>query len=148
VRELRESSRGAEERTGLGGAQLFVLQKLALAPALSVNELAERTLTHQSSVSVVVSRLVGRRLVSRRRAPDDGRRRELVLTASGRARLQRAPRLAQERLIESVEQLDQADQATLARLLDRLNEQMGVADRAGAMFFEEPAARPARRRRR
>ena len=40
---LRESSRRAERQVGLSGAQLFVLQKLAETPGISVNELAERT---------------------------------------------------------------------------------------------------------
>src|SRR5215217_2732988 len=53
VRVLRVSSRAAEKQVGLSGAQLFVLHKLEDAPALSLNELADRTRTHQSSVSVV-----------------------------------------------------------------------------------------------
>ena len=55
VQVLRESSRAAEERVGLSGAQLFVLQKLGEGGGASLNELAARTRTHQSSVSVVVS---------------------------------------------------------------------------------------------
>jgi DNA-binding MarR family transcriptional regulator len=58
VRLLREGSRDSEERVGLSAAQLFVLQKLDPDEPLSLNELSARTLTHQSSVSVVVSRLV------------------------------------------------------------------------------------------
>src|SRR3954449_11206732 len=68
VRVLRVSSRAAEKQGGLSGAQLFVLHKLADAPALSLNELADRTRTHQSSVSVVVQRLVDRELVARARS--------------------------------------------------------------------------------
>src|SRR5450432_2546863 len=58
VRSLRVSSRTAEQRVGLSGAQLFVLQCLARQSPCSVSELAARTATDQSSVSVVVSRLV------------------------------------------------------------------------------------------
>jgi len=55
VQALRVSSRAAERDVGLSAAQLFVLDRLAGADqALCVNELAQRTLTHQSSVSVVV----------------------------------------------------------------------------------------------
>src|SRR3954469_8533224 len=77
VRTLHESSRAAEKSLGLTGAQLFVLQKLADAPGLSLNALAAQTHTHQSSVSTVVSRLVERGLVLRPAAADDGRRLEL-----------------------------------------------------------------------
>ena len=69
VQALRASSRWAEQHVGLSGAQLFVLQKLAETPAMSVNELAARTHTHQSSVSMVVSRLVEHGLVTRTRSP-------------------------------------------------------------------------------
>src|SRR6266404_5174776 len=70
VRLLRQSAREAEKRTGLSAAQLFVLQQLrAAGGAVTPGELAERTLTHQSSVSVVVKRLVEARLVSRSPPP-------------------------------------------------------------------------------
>src|SRR3954468_12674201 len=73
VQSLRESSRRAEKRVGMSGAQLFVLQKLEEAPAQSLNDLAGRTHTHQSSVSTIVARLVERGLVTRMRSPRDGR---------------------------------------------------------------------------
>ena len=53
VRALRVSARTAERRFGISGAQLFVLERLAEASAPSVDDLAKRTLTHQSSVSLV-----------------------------------------------------------------------------------------------
>src|SRR5262245_28824999 len=84
VHALRESSRWAEKHVGLSGAQLFVLQKLAESPdAVSVNELAARTHTHQSSVSTVVARLVGRGLVRRVWSEADGRSVELTLSRRG-----------------------------------------------------------------
>ena len=55
---LRLSSSVVQDTLGITGAQLFVLQQLADRPGASLRELAERTLTDQSSVSVVVSRLV------------------------------------------------------------------------------------------
>jgi DNA-binding MarR family transcriptional regulator len=65
VHSLHASSRAAERRIGLSAAQLFVLRRLAETDGLSINELAEKTFTHQSSVSVVASRLEARRLVAR-----------------------------------------------------------------------------------
>src|ERR1700730_535689 len=59
VRLLRLSDRVAQRELGLSAAQLFVLQELGKTPALSLSEVAERTRTDQSSVSVVVTRLVG-----------------------------------------------------------------------------------------
>src|SRR4051794_773106 len=66
VRELRQTHRTAEQRLGISGAQLFVLHQLRRGPVDSLQTLADRTLTHQSSVSVVVSRLVRKGWVRRR----------------------------------------------------------------------------------
>src|ERR671939_1114272 len=105
VQALRVSSRTAEQRLGVSGAQLFVLQALSEAPANSLNDLAARTFTHQSSVSVVVERLVRRRLVSRSRSAEDARRVTLALTASGRSLLESAPETAHARLVSALRRL-------------------------------------------
>ncbi len=136
VRALRESSRGAERAVGVGGAQLFVLQRLAGAPALSLNELARRTLTHQSSVSVVVSKLVRAGLVARTRADGDGRRVEIKLTKAGRTVLSRAPAAAQDRLIGALGVLGTEARRELAGRLGQLVEAMALPDRHPPMFFE------------
>jgi DNA-binding MarR family transcriptional regulator len=140
VQALRESSREAEKRAGLSGAQLFVLHALEESPGLSLNELAERTRTHQSSVSAVVTRLTRERLVERGTAVGDARRAEIRLSARGRSRLQRAPRTAQERLIAAVDRLPAADRRTLAAALSRLVDDMGVGTRRPATMFDEPGS--------
>jgi DNA-binding MarR family transcriptional regulator len=142
VRALRESSRMTERSVGLGAAQLFVLQRLAGAAPLSLNELADRTLTHQSSVSVVVSRLVGGGLVARRRAADDGRRVEITLTPAGREVLSRAPAAAQDRLIGALGLLGDAARKDLARHLGRLVEAMALPLHHPPMFFERAPRAP------
>jgi DNA-binding MarR family transcriptional regulator len=139
VRVLRESSARTERELGIGGAQLFVLHQLASAPARSINELADRTYTHQSSVSVVVRRLVEQRLVARRPAAGDARRRELRLTAAGRRLVERAPMPAQVRLIEGLGALEAAELAKLSRLLRRVVGGMGAAAEPPSMLFAERA---------
>src|SRR4051812_42336870 len=62
VRTLRTASRAAEVELGVSGAQLFVLKTLAVSPGIALNE---RTRTHQSTVSVVVKRLVAAGFVAR-----------------------------------------------------------------------------------
>jgi len=138
VRALRESSRKTERSVGLGAAQLFVLQRLAGAPPLSINELADRTLTHQSSVSVVVSRLVRAGLVARTRAAADGRRVEITLTPAGLSLLERAPTAAQDRLIGALGLLGVAARKDLASHLGRLVEAMALPPHHPPMFFERP----------
>jgi DNA-binding MarR family transcriptional regulator len=146
VRALRESSRAAEGSVGIGAAQLFVLQRIAAAPGLSLNELAARTFTHQSSVSVVVSRLVERGLLTRTRGGgDDARRLSISATPAGRALLARAPAAAQERLLAGLGLMGGGSRRQLADLLGRLVDLMALPDRSPPMFFE-PAPRGARGR--
>ncbi|HEX7477186.1 MAG TPA: MarR family transcriptional regulator [Polyangiales bacterium] len=142
VRVLRESSRAAEHQLGVTGAQLFVMRALSSTRALSLNVLAARTRTHQSTVSVVAKRLVERGFVQRTTSAIDGRRIELELTKRGRKLLQRAPFAAQDRLIEGIEKLPKKARKDLAAALHGLVEAMQLADEAPAMFFddEEPVA--------
>ena len=139
VRALGDSARMAQGRTGLSGAQLFVLRVLAAHPGLSINELAERTLSHQSSVSVVVSRLCARALCTREQATDDRRRQRVTLTSRGRALHRTAPPVAQETLVTAVRELSPARRRALADGLSALTDALGVSRRAAPMFFEEDA---------
>ncbi len=136
VQALRISTRAAERRLGISGAQLFVLHALSETPAHSLNELAARTFTHQSSVSTVVERLVRKRYVSRKRSTADARRVVLSLTPSGRTLLRSSPDIAQLRLISALRELPPRNRRTLAQLLDRVVHAMG-ADSAPTLFFEE-----------
>lgn len=147
VQALRESSRLAEARVGLSGAQLFVLRTVAEVPGLSLNELAERTRTHQSSVSAVVTRLAREGLVQKRTADRDARRVEIRLSSTGRRRLDRAPQAAQERLVASLDALSGGERARLAFTLEGLVRGMALPRERPAMFFEEPARRANVRRR-
>lgn len=137
VRLLRLSSREAERDMGLTGAQLFVLQKLSEAKLLSVNELAERTHTHQSSVSVVAQSLVEKGLVDRARASDDARRLELTLTPAARTLMRKAPGAAQDKIIEAIEALPASTRAQLAKSLCKLVEVAGLSDVEPAMMFDD-----------
>ncbi len=118
VRALRINTRAIELQMGISLAQLFVLQQLAERPADSLNELASRTATHQSSVSVVVRRLVERGFVSRVSSAMDKRRIEIDVTPSGRILLAGAPITIQSQLMSALGRLERQEQSTLARLLE------------------------------
>lgn len=119
VRAQRINTRAIELKMGISLAQLFVLQQLAERPAESLNELADRTATHQSSVSVVVRRLVERGFVSRTASPADKRRIEIDVTPAGRALLTGAPPTIQSQLIAGLSTMSIDDQEMLADLLER-----------------------------
>jgi DNA-binding MarR family transcriptional regulator len=137
VRFLRQTDSDARRRLDMSGAQVFVLQTLAERPVRSLNELADRTLVHQSSVSVVVARLAARGLVSRRPAQDDARRLEIAVTAKGLALLARAPRAAQPLLFAALRRLPAPKRAQLSTTLALLARELGVAARPPGFFLED-----------
>ena len=136
VRAIRVSSHGAETSLGISGAQLFVLQQITARPAASLREVAEWTHTDQSSVSVVVSRLVRRKLVARRTSAEDSRRAELTVTALGLKLLSKAPDLAQNRLVHALRTLAPRDLRVTARSLELISNTMGAGNGPPHMFFE------------
>lgn len=138
LRALRKSSRAAETEVGLSGAQLLVLQLLKTGKPLSVNELAEKTQTHQSSVSVVVTRLTDAGWVKRQTNAEDGRRVDVSLTAAGSKLLaKKAPPLAQEKIFSALNEMSPARQKLLAELLTELVERAGFANEPATLFFED-----------
>lgn len=136
VREIRTSSTAAEQATGLSAAQVFVLRVLMREPGLGISALAHRTLTHQSSVSVVVRKLVAARLVTRRPAAGDGRGVALLPTAAGRALAQRSADPIQERFLDSLDRLPRGVRRRLAADLGRWIAAMGIDAIEPEMFFE------------
>ena len=136
VRVLRLSSGEAERAVGLSGAQLFVLQQVDQNGPSSINQLAERTFTHQSSVSAVVARLLERGLVMRTASAVDRRRAEVSLTLAGKAVLQDAPDVAQTKLIHGLTRLSHADRAALVRGLDAWVKAIGADQDPPELFFE------------
>jgi DNA-binding MarR family transcriptional regulator len=145
VQALRMAGRDGERRAGVTSAQLFALQQIAEHPSVSINELAALTFTHQSSVSVVIQRLVRQQLVAKVPGTDDRRRQRLAVTARGRRALQRAPVAVQERLIGAISALPVADRRALTRSLGQVARL--VLPKSGElhppMFFEDHT--PARR---
>jgi DNA-binding MarR family transcriptional regulator len=119
VRALRINTRAIELEIGISLAQLFVLQQVAERPATSLNDLAERTATHQSSVSVVVRRLVDRGLVTRRADTADKRRVQIEVTPAGEKLLVGAPETIQVRLVAALQQMQAAERKQLAQLLSK-----------------------------
>jgi len=130
VKALRDSGRDTEQRLGITSAQLYVLQELREKPA-SINELAARTYTHQSSVSMVVARLVENRLVTRSAARNDARKVSISLTAAGRALVRKAPDAAQTRIMSALRSMSRSDLQSLSTGLESLTDIMATQQKTG-----------------
>jgi DNA-binding MarR family transcriptional regulator len=130
-RSQRVASRAAEKQVGLSAAQLLVLQRLSAGASPSLNELAEQTQTHQSSTSVVVSKLVSRGFVERQRAKGDARRLELKLTSRAKTLVRKTPHAAQDQLIAGLETMSKAEVKQLAMLLKKFIASAGLDTHEG-----------------
>jgi len=147
IQTLRQSSRDVERRVGLSAAQLFALQQLATMSGASVGDLAASTFTHQSSVSVVVQRLVDRKLVAKVTSPDDRRRVRLAVTDAGRALLRRSPEPVQDRLISGIAALPLGQRHAFVHALTMLADAVAGGTAPPPMLFEDhKRGRPAARR--
>lgn len=134
---LHLSSRATEKELGLSAAQLFVLKKLSDGKSRSLGEIAKLTHTHQSSVSVVVRKLVEKRLVLSRSAKDDARRYELRISGLGCRVLERSPEAVQDRLVDAFNRMSVDERKELNRLLLSVVEKANVADKPATFFFED-----------
>ncbi len=141
----------------MSGAQLFVLQALGEHSAASIAELASRTATDASSVSVVVKKLTENGFVARHQSKRDARRAELALTRKGEGVVRASPQVAQTVLIDAFTSLAPSTRRALSRGLAELVERMGGGTEPPVLFFEEsnasssstrPSSRPAGSRRR
>jgi DNA-binding MarR family transcriptional regulator len=139
VAALTRAASVIEDRTGVSNAQLFLLHQIATEPDLSVNELAQRAMTHQSTASVVLSRLERQGLVQRVPSLEDGRSVVLRVTPAGRRLLRRAPAPATSEVVDAIGRLTPAEVRMLRRGVCALGREAGFKCEAPPMLFQEEA---------
>jgi MarR family transcriptional regulator, organic hydroperoxide resistance regulator len=132
VRSMDTHYRRVEERSGLGGAQLWALAEIVRARHLTVGELARKLAIHLSTASNLVKRLETMGLVERTREGADQRVVTLSATAAGRKRLQRAPKPAAGLLQQALMDMDARELRALNTQLDKLLRRMGQIDHRAA----------------
>ena len=137
VQSIRVASRESEKKVGLSAAQLFVLHKLGEDGGLSINELANHTLTHQSSVSVVVQKLADQGLVIRSKSDTDARQLNISLTHKGKALLKKAPHAVQDTIITALEKMKPESRRQLSRTLSQFLHKAGIADKSAPLLFDD-----------
>lgn len=134
---LRVSSSQFEKEIGLSAAQIFVLKKLREEPGLSINDLAVRTTTHQSSVSVVVKKLEEQGFVTRAVSKEDSRRVVVSLTPQGLTKLGEIPRTVQEQMIDSLQKMPPEKTLMLANLMKEFVRDAGIIEAVPAPMMDE-----------
>jgi len=143
VKSLRLADRAGLKEYGLGASQLYVLHELKRDAPLSVNDLAARMATDQSTVSVVVAKLIEKGYVTREKSETDARRIDLTLTAKGHLTVRNLPPPIQHLIIEGVQRLPRARAKTLAESLRDICQVLGISDENPPMLMDDvPEAKP------
>ena len=134
---IEEYSREVHRAYGLTGPQLWALKTLHRRGSLTAGELAEALVVHQSSVSVLLTRLERRRLVHRVRRRSDRRFVEIALTDAGRTLAEQSPEPAQGRLLHGLSRMRPAEVTAIRRSIDALVDAMVAGGVEARFFFAE-----------
>lgn len=109
---------------GLRVGDLEVLATLATRPGLSQRELAARCFITKSGVSMLLTQMEERGLVTRDADADDARTKRLTLTAAGMALAQQAMRIQAGVVDAMVAGSSEAEIATIGRVMERVSAQL------------------------
>jgi len=136
VDALYQSARSVERRTGRTNAQITILRVVARGGPLTINEVAARVRTGQSTASLVLSRLQRARLVRRIASLEDRRQVLVEATDAGKALARRAPRPATDELLRALDALSDREAVSVARALTPLLRALRQSSRRPPMLFE------------
>lgn len=139
---MRQYFREVEERCGLSGSQMWILQEVQRTPGLGVGELAVRMKIHQSTCSLLVEKLVARNCLVKSRPHADQRRVGLVLAPDGVAAIDALPGPAEGILPEALAALPDVALKTLYINLSELLQQLPGNDAAYASIPLADLLRP------
>jgi DNA-binding MarR family transcriptional regulator len=115
-------------KTGLTPSQLMVLQEIERRGESTPGTIAQTLEFGQATVTNIVDRLTEAGLATRRRSDRDKRQILLGATDAGRAVLEAAPDLLQERFRDRFESLPAWEQAMILAALERLGLILGASD--------------------
>lgn len=136
---VHKTSRATEKELGLSSAQLYVLSIIGdSASAVSVNDLATITRTHQSSVSVVVKKLLEKEFISTRPSKEDARRLEIRILSKGKKLLleSAAMQTLPDTFLKAIREFRADEAKDLKRLLGQLLEAAAVKDEDVSLFLD------------
>jgi len=134
---MRRHFREVEERCGLTGSQMWVLQEVQRSPGLGVTELAGRLGIHQSTCSLIVEKLVSSKCLTKSHPHEDRRRLGLHLAEDGIKAISALPGLAEGLLPEALASIPEV---ALKTLNINLTELIGRLPRKDDRFATTPLA--------
>ncbi len=128
TRAIDLHSRGLMQQVGLTAPQITALQAIATLQPITAGALAKSIHLSQATVTGILSRLEKRALVSRVRSDSDRRTVVLELTDDGRAVLDSAPSLLQDRFRQELLRLQEWEQTQMLATLQRIAAMMDAEE--------------------
>ncbi|HEY0906649.1 MAG TPA: MarR family winged helix-turn-helix transcriptional regulator [Methylophilus sp.] len=124
---VKQHFREIETTCGISGSQLWLLNEIHTHPELGVSRLADNLAIHQSTWSLLVEKLVKKKLVVKQRSSEDQRKVGLSLTEAGRDILAKAPQPFDGILPKVLAGLEENDlsklETSLQTVISQLDEQ-------------------------
>lgn len=120
TRAIDLNSKRLQKEAGLTASQLVILQALNEDDRLKPSDIARRVHLSQATVTSIVDRLQRDGMVEREKSARDGRVVEVVLTRTGRDRLNGSPPLLQEGFLNRFDALAPWEKTQLISSLQRL----------------------------
>ncbi|MGH9481968.1 MAG: MarR family winged helix-turn-helix transcriptional regulator [Terriglobales bacterium] len=117
---------GRLEKLGLSRPHSGILWNLSFSPSITQRQLAARLRIVPSRLVGLLDELESKRLIERRRSPDDRRRHALYVTEQGRATMKRIGELSREHEKDLLAALSEEEQGKLGELLHRVAAQQGL----------------------
>ncbi|OCC22462.1 MarR family transcriptional regulator [Croceicoccus estronivorus] len=142
LRASELSSRKLAAATGLAPSQLLVLQEVGRRGEATPTGIASALNFGQATITNIVDRLVAAGYLSRTRADFDRRRMLLHVTDAGKATLENAPDLLQNRFRDDFGSLPAWEQAMILAALERLAEVLGADDIDAAPLIDAGTIQP------
>ena len=124
INSTKRHFKWVEQQCGINGAQLWALWELQRVQGLRVNELAAAMAMHQSTISILLNKLVRAKLIERKRLQEDRRVVRLFITGAGRKLLRQAPKPARGMLPEALHNMPAPALGSLDALLGRVIREM------------------------
>lgn len=121
-------SRKLGRETGLTTPQLVVMRAIEATEAPTVSAISRRVSLSQATVTNILNRLEGQKLVRRQRSVTDKRRVNLSVTGQGKKLLRNAPEPLQEGFIVRFNQLAGWEQHLIVSSLARVAAMMDAED--------------------
>ncbi len=128
TRAIDLHSQGLMQQFGLTAPQLAALRAIARLQPITIGALARSIHLSQATLTGILTRLEGRFLVSRARSGSDRRAVVVELTDKGRAVLESAPPLLQDRFRRELLKLQEWEQTQMLATLQRIASMMDADD--------------------